>query len=330
MLSKERRRFNKLEPRLNELIPGRAEENRTICEALIRWREKGENSEKPQVFFLAGPAGYGKSTIARTVAKELLHIHDLYEDPNHHRPPNLFYKYLPEVNWGLQSESFFEELLQFIHSCGAPVIILEEFDKVPENVHQKFLNIFDNQPMECVKKEKHARGYGHHHGGSEQEKVSVSRGHAIFFVTSNTGAQELETQDFAKDPKERLKENQKILGEKIVEAWGLPIKERLPEIIPIAPLSQQDFCLYLERRVKELKAIWIKEHKLGDVIVEESVIRWLSEKANSDKLSLRTAIELVDRKLGDGFQTIHKTEQSLKSKRVTMSMQEERVVTRLT
>ena len=171
----DKEKLKNLSEKIKSVVIGQDEAVDTVCKAIKRQRIGISNPNKPVVFLMAGSTGVGKSYLAKTIAKEVFGDEkkmvrlDCSEFTTEMSVPTLIGSGKGFI--GYESGGILTEAIKKNKHC---VLLLDEIEKAHENVHNIFLQMFDDGRL------------------TDNKGITVDFKNVIVIMTSNIGAKEIE------------------------------------------------------------------------------------------------------------------------------------------
>ncbi|HTI67416.1 MAG TPA: AAA family ATPase [Caulobacteraceae bacterium] len=192
----------------------------------LRRRVAARRKDKPMaVFCLCGPAGVGKSHLAKTVAEALygdrnhLHFFDMSQFGQPHAAASLFGQAKGYVGSGS-----YGSLTAALRDTPNAVVLLDEFEKAHPEVHKRFLTAWNDGFVTEV---------------SDGAKISTSE--AIFVLTTNAAAGRIG--EMAAAHQGTAEELDRLTKSALLDAQFAPeVLSRIDEAFAFRPLAGLDIA----------------------------------------------------------------------------------------
>lgn len=170
----ERERLKNLDSNLKKVVIGQNEAIDEVCRVIKRQRIGLSNINKPSVLFFGGTTGTGKSYLAKKIA-EIIFGSEKYlvrldmSEYSDKMSVNKLYGSAPGYV-GYEEGGYLTEAIKKNKYC---VLLLDEIEKASEEVHNSFLQLFDEGRM------------------TDNKGVTIDFKNVIIIMTSNVGAKEI-------------------------------------------------------------------------------------------------------------------------------------------
>ncbi len=231
----EAERLQDLPRLLKNKIKGQDLAIEAIGEAVKCWRTVPPLDGRPLVLFFAGPSGAGKSQTTTELAYQLNSIYGIAESAVRTQENNIKRFYLNRDKPGefLGWDIIKIQILEFIHENPTCVILLEEWDKCPDNEKSSLLELLEGTP-----------GYIEGVYTQNRDRPFVEKRCVTFVITANTAGDVL-AKPAEGDEKTVFIQDTNMLRKKIFDSFPENKKgeanaflSRLYGIIPFRGISQ--------------------------------------------------------------------------------------------
>ncbi|MCI0381580.1 MAG: AAA family ATPase [Chlamydiae bacterium] len=264
------KKLQRLKEKLGEAIFGQDLALKEIQNAISNWRiAPQDHLQKPGlVLFFSGPPGFGKSETATLLTKIVPEMYGLKSNGKNN--PYALRIYMPNNINEKHQEELMEEIKNYIQNYPTSFVILEEFDKVPPEYANKFLELFGETPINRTEYNASTNKYI-----SEQ----IDRRNVIFILTSNLGQEELNDLSI-KNPQDRFLDHQKKINEFVKDRYGKAFKQRINATIPFSRTEAALIKEPLNRLIQTLKENFTLSY-------DEKLIDYFDQIYREKKMSIR-------------------------------------------
>jgi len=277
---REKARLKKLPEILKKKIQGRDKAIDDICKAIKKWRlnpAKNDEHGPALVLFLAGDPGTGKSKLAEILAKEMLKVHSIIENPI--SSPNTRSWDLPiHLRKGSFEKDMMMQINDHIQKNPTGFTVLEEVDKIGKQIKNKedkeptaldqLLKLVGDTKQEYTKKAEYSEFKDQVPPGETVD----TRDHIFIFTSNHCSGQFTDNYE----------ENKKILKKEIILQFEEPITQRITCMIPFEALTEHSIEEYIEKFTEDN----VSNYKSygAQITVDDSLRKYFIEKSKSEDL----------------------------------------------
>ncbi|MGE3760406.1 MAG: hypothetical protein AB7H97_21760 [Pseudobdellovibrionaceae bacterium] len=290
--TKEKKRLKDLEPKLNERIKGRKDQNRDIVRSIKNWRfnPAKEGSQRPAfVLFLSGDSGTGKSIAGEILAEELLKLHNFIHNPVNSPNVRAFYPPMHRKSNGTTDISMMYQIYDHIEKNPTALTLIEEVEKLAPLKSEEEVNDKKPSPLDLLlqlfgdTKVKYTpwHDFNKTDEGIPETRTVRRRNHG-FILTSNLCEGKLTG---------TYEENKETLKKEIIKQYGEAFYQRRSCVIPFNSLDDMSTEDYIQLFIDEYNFLF-KSYK-AKIKVDESLIDYFKEKAKDFKSNIRPLHDLI-------------------------------------
>lgn len=227
-------------------------------------------------FLLLGPTGVGKTELAKSLAKHM-NAHLIRIDCSELQDAISVNKLIgaPPAFIGHDQPS----LLKEINKHDYCVLLMDEFDKAHEKIHELFLQAMDNAKI------------------TDSRQHEISFRNVLILYTTNDGARHSSVISLGDSSVEAKAKGAK-LSKTISDKYAPEFRNRLTDIIFFNPLRLQDVERIVSKHINTINEVYLKAKNLT-VFLEKSAIDWIIENSYSETMGARPIERFIDNHIVD-------------------------------
>lgn len=265
-------------------VIGQDEAVDVVCNAIKKQKIGIANPDKPPVFLFTGSTGTGKTLLARKIAQEVFGDEknmvrlDMSEYSDKTSVTKLYgtgMGYVGYENGGILTES--------IKKNKHCVLLLDEIEKANEEVHNVFLQLFDEGRL------------------TDNTGYSVDFKNVIIIMTSNVGAKEVDEKgDGIGFTKNALNNNADIISKAIKRKFKPEFINRINKIVYFNKLTDENIKNIIKLELKNFETRLINAgYSLEDDFIDDILIEKIFSKIDSNKYGARSIIRQIETDVED-------------------------------
>ena len=223
-----------LEDKMHERVIAQDDAVKSVSEAMRRIRSGMTTSERPISFLFLGPTGVGKTETAKTLAQFYYGGSDkmIRLDMSEYTDENGMKRLLGAAPGEGEDRG---ELTDKVHDNPASLILLDEFEKAHPNIHNLFLQVFDDGRL------------------TDNKGNTVSFRNAIIIATSNAGSEYIR-EEVEKGVKMDKSFRTKLLDQLQTKGLFRPeLLNRFDDVVVFKPLGQDQVTAVTKLLLDALK-----------------------------------------------------------------------------
>ncbi|MEX1027421.1 MAG: ATP-dependent Clp protease ATP-binding subunit [Candidatus Paceibacterota bacterium] len=266
----ERKRLLNLEDILHQKIVGQDAAVSAVSDALRRSRSGVSSPDRPLgVFLFLGPTGVGKTETAKVLADTFFDSRDdiIRIDMSEYSEGDALSRLIGNVGAGMTGM-----LASAVNDNPYSVLLLDEFEKTTQDVHDLFLQIFDE-------------GVFHDAYGNE-----VNCRNMIIIATSNAASDTIRS--LVGGGEELAAHKHDIIDQLIsTNAFRPELINRFDDVVLFHPLSKEDTAAVAER---ELAKLQIRLNKRGvSFEITQTLVEYLVEHGYDEQFGARAIRRII-------------------------------------
>lgn len=228
-------KLKNLETNLKQNVIGQDKAIDSVCRVVKRQRIGISDPSKPPVLLFAGTTGTGKTFLAKQLTKELfgeekklirLDMSEYIDKTSTNKLIGAGSGYVGYENGGVLTEAVKKQ-----KHC---VLLLDEIEKANEDVHNVFLQLFDEGRL------------------TDNTGEVVDFRHCIIIMTSNVGAKECDERGCGIGFNQNLNFNNEIINKSLRKAFKPEFINRINDIIYFNKLSDDDYKIIIKNEINKI------------------------------------------------------------------------------
>ena len=269
--------LQKLEENLENDIFGQNDAVKKLSKAVKRARVGFRNPDKPEAIFLfVGPTGYGKTELARSLAKILkmpLLRYDMSEYQEKHSVSRLVGS--PPGYVGFEEGGI---LVKEVRKNPNSIILFDEIEKAHQDIYNVLLQVMDYGQL------------------TDNQGRKADFRSCIIIMTSNAGARDLEKGNIGFGSDE-LKNVEASLNEAVNKTFPPEFRNRLDSVIPFNYLDFEIAKRVCQKEISNLSKRLLQ--KKVSLEVSPECIDFLSKKGYSKEFGARNIARTIENEIAD-------------------------------
>ena len=228
-------KLKNLETNLKHNVIGQDKAIDSVCRVVKRQRIGISDPSKPPVLLFAGTTGTGKTFLAKQLTKELfgeekklirLDMSEYIDKTSTNKLIGAGSGYVGYENGGVLTEAVKKQ-----NHC---VLLLDEIEKANEDVHNVFLQLFDEGRL------------------TDNTGEVVDFRHCIIIMTSNVGAKECDERGCGIGFNQNVNFNNEIINKSLRKAFKTEFINRINDIIYFNKLSDDDYKIIIKNEINKI------------------------------------------------------------------------------